>query len=245
MPIACTTFHPDLTVDFGYIPHGFWADNTDSPRPMDELAEFAGRNCYQAWERKRPETATNEGYLANIINQGHESVLEHSSVTFYVDAVSRSFTHELIRHRHLSYSELSQRYVNIAETRAVTPPAIRDNGVSFDLVDKAAKLHDDTVTVYNQTVSELEEQGLTRKESRQAARAVMPNDTETKIVVSGNIRAWRDMLKKRYSVHADAEMQEFAENVLTCLRGLSPSSVQDFPDRPFGTKPEEVVSYNA
>src|SRR6266705_2597291 len=77
----------------------------------EALAEFAGRACYQSWSKPNPATATNAGYLAHILDVGHLSVLEHGTVTFYFTGVSRSFTHELIRHRHFSYSQLSQRYV--------------------------------------------------------------------------------------------------------------------------------------
>ena len=63
------------------------------------------------WSKPNPRTATNAGYLRHIIDVGHFSVLEHASVSFYITGVSRSFTHELIRHRHFSYSQLSQRYV--------------------------------------------------------------------------------------------------------------------------------------
>ncbi|MCW2777278.1 MAG: thyX, partial [Frankiales bacterium] len=75
------------------------------------LAEFAGRACYQSWSKPNPSTATNAGYLRHILEVGHLSVLEHGSVTFYLSGISRSLTHELIRHRHFSYSQLSQRYV--------------------------------------------------------------------------------------------------------------------------------------
>jgi len=77
----------------------------------EALAEFAGRACYQSWKKPNPSTATNAGYLKHILEVGHLSVLEHGSVTFYLTGISRSLTHELIRHRHFSYSQLSQRYV--------------------------------------------------------------------------------------------------------------------------------------
>src|SRR5690554_5126308 len=94
-------------------------DETATQDGAEALSEFAGRACYQAWERPNPKTAHNVDYLANILKQGHESVLEHGSVSFYIEGVSRSLTHELIRHRHLSFSELSQRYVNVEEAPAV------------------------------------------------------------------------------------------------------------------------------
>ena len=88
------------------------------------LAEFAGRACYQSWSKPNPSTATNAGYLNHILEVGHLSVLEHGTVTFYFTGVSRSFTHELIRHRHFSYSQLSQRYVPERDAAMVEPEAI-------------------------------------------------------------------------------------------------------------------------
>jgi thymidylate synthase (FAD) len=86
----------------------------------DILAEFAGRACYQSWDRPNPATATNQTYLAHILEVDHGSVLEHASATFYVTGVSRSLTHELIRHRAgMAYSELSQRFVNMEDAKAV------------------------------------------------------------------------------------------------------------------------------
>lgn len=200
-------------------------------RDADVLGEFAGRACYQAWELANPKTANNQGYLDNIISQGHFSVLEHSSVTFYIEGVSRSLTHELIRHRHLSYSELSQRYVDVENAPIVTPPAIRDgDSVTRHLLDDAV---DDTRPYYASLVQELEAGGLSRKRAREAARAVMPNAIETKVVVTGNLRAWRDFLFKRYHEAADAEIRELAAEILKKLREVAPNSFQDIPEVPF------------
>jgi len=86
---------------------------------------------------------------------------------------------------------------------------------------------------YDWVVTELLEQGLTRKQAREAARFYLPSGVETKIVVTGNHRAWRDMLHKRYSIHADAEIREFATLILEELRKIAPGTYQDFPDQPF------------
>lgn len=236
----------DAMEDAGYSFHGYEPEDRFA-EDADELAEFAGRNCYQAWERKRPETATNKGYLNNIIGMGHESVLEHASVSFFVSGVSRSMTHELIRHRHLSFSELSQRYVNMDKTEFIIPPAIyktldatkpegtTDQGIREFWNDNPH--WEDVRTAYSEIAEQMSDAGeLTRKEVREAARVVMPNGTETKLVVSGNLRAWRDVLKKRYAASADAEIREFAIQVLGHLRSIAPNSFQDFPDKPFGTE---------
>lgn len=198
----------------------------------DTLAHFAGRSCYQAWNMPNEATRTNQGYINNIINQGHFSVLEHGSVTFYIEGVSRSLTHELIRHRHLSYSELSQRYVNMDEAAFIVPPVIV-NGTDHWSYGDMATHWERSVQLYNETVESLAEQGIKGKKAREAARSVLPGGAETRIVVTGNHRAWRDMLHKRYSVHADAEIRQLAILLLKELRKIAPATYQDFPDEPF------------
>ena len=114
--IAKTEFFPPEDVP--------WSTDADGGQA---LAEFAGRACYQSWKKPNPATATNAGYLAHILEVNHLSVLEHGSVTFYLTGVSRAFTHELIRHRHFSYSQLSQRYVPERDAAMVEPDVIADD----------------------------------------------------------------------------------------------------------------------
>lgn len=198
----------------------------------DDLAEYSGRSCYQSFHKPNPATRANNDYLANILAQGHESVLEHASCTFYIQGVSRALTHELIRHRHLSFSELSQRFVDVGESDAVVPPAIRE-GLTEGIRDAWVYALSEAGGSYDVIVQALTKQGYTRKQAREAARAVMPNATETKIVVTGNHRAWRDVLKKRWSVHADAEIRELAGELLRQLREIAPATYQDIPDEPY------------
>lgn len=193
----------------------------NKPYEAEALIEFAGRLCYESWSMPNEATATREGYLSNILQQGHESVLEHASVTFYVEGVSRNLSHELIRHRHLSFSELSQRFVDMSEARFIIPPAlIHLYGVEeYDL--EGNKLL--ATGSYDLIVEQLIETGSTRKQAREAARSYLNAGAETKFVVTGNLRAWRDVLKKRDSEHADAEMQLFAKEVKRQL-------LKEYPD---------------
>lgn len=210
----------------------------DSATDADYLAEFAGRSCYQSFSRPRASTRANADYVGNIVRQQHFSVLEHASATFYVTGVSRALTHELIRHRHLSYSQLSQRYVAYDPMNSVIPPALApyfQEDHSSPVLDLWYKSLATANEAYNEAVSFLENEGKTRKEAREAARAILPNMTETRIVVTGNLRAWRDMLQKRYSVHADAEIREFATLILEHLRWFAPNSFADMPKEPYGT----------
>lgn len=223
--IAHTTFDTALAEKLT----GWTADGADGGQA---LAEFAGRTCYQSWKKPNPLTASNAGYLNNILAQQHESVLEHATATFYVEGVSRSLLLELERHRHLSFSVLSQRYVDESEARMVVPPALAGRaGLAAQLVQAGTVARN----VYAMLVAELEREGVPRKQARETARAVLPNMTETRFVVSGNLRAWRDVLRRRWHVAADAEIRRWSGMVVEELRVLAPHVFQDFPSEPFGT----------
>ncbi|MDQ6874492.1 MAG: FAD-dependent thymidylate synthase [Actinomycetota bacterium] len=195
------------------------------------LAEFAGRACYQSWTKPNPRTATNAGYLRHILEVGHLSVLEHGSVTCYLTGVSRSLTHELIRHRHFSYSQLSQRYVPERDAAMVEPDVIAADPALHTLFLAAT---DASLQAYTELLEGLEKRfadvtspTLRRKQARQAARAVLPNATETRIVVTGNYRAWRHFIAMRASEHADVEIRELA---IACLRELQRVAANVFAD---------------
>jgi thymidylate synthase (FAD) len=196
------------------------------------LVEFAGRACYQSWSKPNPRTAANAAYIAHVIDVGHFSVLEHATASLYITGVSRSCAHELIRHRHFSYSQLSQRYVASGDARVVLPPEIEDDPELRELALAAA---DASRTAYSELLAALEARladapnaSLRRKQARQAARAVLPNDTETRIVVTGNFRAWRHLIAMRASEHADTEIRRLAVACLRELRAAAPAVFADF-----------------
>jgi thymidylate synthase (FAD) len=196
------------------------------------LVEFAGRACYQSWSKPNPRTATNAAFVRHIIDVGHFSVLEHASVSFYITGISRSATHELIRHRHFSYSQLSQRYVPEHDSEVVLPPGMEDDPELAEIFAAAA---DASRAAYSELLSRLEAKFaeepnavLRRKQARQAARAVLPNATETRIVVTGNYRAWRHFIAMRASEHADVEIRRLAIECLRQLVDVAPQAFSDF-----------------
>jgi thymidylate synthase (FAD) len=234
IPIAATTLlMTAIEQETPYKQH-FFGGSAENVSQIDELAELAGRNCYQSWHRPSQKTATNQGYLHNIISQQHFSVMEHGSVTFYVEGVSRSLLAELSRHRHLSLSVVSQRYVDANDLTLVIPPIVWEIPSSGDRIWTEADLKQHwaaSLDMYDNLVETFMSHGYKRKEAREAARAVLPNMTDTPMVVTGNIRAWRDALSKRYHIAADREIQGFAEEVLKHLRVLAPNCVQDIGDK--------------
>jgi len=232
--IAWTHFEPPADVP--------WETDADGGQA---LAEFAGRACYQSWKKPNPATATNAGYLRHILEVGHLSVLEHGSVTFYLSGISRSLTHELIRHRHFSYSQLSQRYVPERDAAMVEPEVIAEDPelhAKFLAASEAAvQAYTELLEGLEKKFADVEHATLRRKQARQAARAVLPNATETRIVVTGNYRAWRHFIAMRASEHADVEIRELA---VACLRELQRVAANAFADFEITALPDgtEVAS---
>lgn len=235
--IARTWFHGDAATA---ITEGAWIPDIDGSEAAN-LAEFAGRACYQSWSRPNPATATNEGYIEHIIDVKHNTLFEHGSVSFYIDDVSRSLTHELIRHRHNSYSQLSQRFVIQGKPRAnrdpfVTPPLFQGSEIAALMLQRAwedAMNHYDALMGLADTILStvpIQDGGITqrRKETREAARCVLPNMTPTAIVVTGNHSAWRDFLEKRATLQADSEIRELAMEIYRELQDIEPNLYQDF-----------------
>lgn len=209
------------------------------------LAEFAGRECYQSWKKPNPDTATNEGYLKNIIRQGHLSTFEHGSCSFRISGVSRSLTHELIRHRHFSYSQLSQRYAAVVKELAdgkkpfVVAPLFEgepEGSVTRATLERvwnvSVQAYDTLLAIHMPRLLQAGvDPHMARKKAREAARSVLPNMTPTSLVLTGNHRAWRWLLFMRGSIFADAEIRQMAIQLYVELNSLEPALYQDFQIR--------------
>ncbi len=193
----------------------------------ESLCEIAGRLCYMSYGKGRK---TNDEFIRHIIESGHHSVLEHSNFTVLITGISRSCSHELVRHRHLSFSQLSQRYVDESEAAMVMPEVLKTVGTAdtFERVVHTAR------TAYGIIVANLErlyhdmpDRTMRHKLARQVARSVLPNATETKIVVTGNVRAWRHFISLRASAHADTEIRDLAIAIFHELHQIAPALFQD------------------
>lgn len=210
-----------------HLPVDWLGDSTDGER----LAEFAGRLCYMS--QRNPAKRETREYLENIKRQGHGSVLEHANYSVLIEGVSRSLTHELIRHRAgWAYSQLSQRYVDESQANYVVPPAVIGEAA---LEEAWRKQIDEAQRAYVQMVEQLMERYAwvadkvhRRKMAREAARSVLPNATETKIVVTGNARAWRTMLELRASEGAELEIRRLSVMLIRLMQSEAPAFFSDF-----------------
>lgn len=202
-------------------------ESTDGER----LAEFAGRLCYMS--QRNPANRATKDYLENILKQAHGSVLEHANYSLLIEGVSRSLTHELVRHRAgFAFSQLSQRYVDESDANFVVPPAI----VGDEDLERAWRSQmEEAQHCYVALVEKLMERYAwvpdrvhRRKMAREAARGVLPNSTETKIVVTANVRAWRSTLELRASEGAEMEIRRLAVALVRLLQREAPAFFADF-----------------
>ncbi len=210
-----------------HLPVNWLGESTDG----EKLAEFAGRLCYMS--QKNPAKRNTRDYLENIKKQGHGSVLEHANYSLLLEGVSRSLTHELVRHRAgFSYSQLSQRYVDESEANFVVPPAIiGDESLEASWraqMEEAQRSYVSLVEQLMERYSWIGDKIHRRKMAREAARGVLPNSTETKIVVTGNARAWRTMLELRAGEGAELEIRRCAIAILRLLQRETPAFFSDF-----------------
>ena len=204
---------------------------TDTEVAGEHLAEIAGRLCYMSFAKPRP--GGNQVYLGHILEVGHGSVLEHAAWNFVFSGVSRSLTHELVRHRAgFGFSQLSQRYVDESVAEYVEPDVIAGDPELHALwLDAIAHAHQAYMKLVEKLAAHYQDEQdrtLRRKLARQAARSVLPNATETKIFVTANARALRHFIEMRASPHAEVEIRKLAVQVLRIMQQEAPNLFSDY-----------------
>lgn len=236
--------HPDIE----------WA--SDSDNDAQQIAEFAGRLCYLSFGKDIEVIGghttiagrtTNKEYIRNLLEVKHGSVLEHIVFTFLFEGISRSLTHELVRHRAgFGFSQLSQRFVDESNVGFVVPTEIQEGTPAFETWQEACQ---QALAFYRKLLAQVTEQvagepkaTLRRKRARQAARSILPNSTETKIVVTANARAWRHFIELRGAPAADAEIRTLAIAVLRTLNEQAPEIFGDFRIEPLDDGTETVFT---
>ena len=221
------------------VPHSIRAGEDESAA----IAEISARLCYMSYGRGRRDIAD---FINNLLRSKDGSVFEHINYGFVFTGVSRSLTHELVRHRAgFAFSQRSQRYVDETNSRFVAPPALAhaddESRVVFEeAIESAAQSYKALVEALASAIPRERFEFATdhRKAIRQAARSVLPNATETKIFVTANVRAWRHFIEMRGSPFADVEIRNMAMMILEALQREAPLLFGDFTieELPDGTK---------
>lgn len=214
----------------------------DDPTPLPngaQLCKVAGQLCYMSFGPKRTMNAQSKRYFDNLKSSGHGSVFEHATFSLLLYGISRSLTHELIRHRAgFSYSQLSQRFVSGRMLRFVERPEYRtDEQLHAQFLQRIDRAAQEYATLANRLL-EMQQEGVgilsaeahtdLRKKVQQCARSVLPNETEAPIVVTGNARSWRHFIEMRADAHAEIEIRELAVRVFLCLYQTDPVLFDDY-----------------
>jgi thymidylate synthase (FAD) len=215
------------------------------------LSKIAGQLCYLSFGPNRTMNAELDKYLTHIKESGHGSVLEHANYTFLLYGISRSLTHELVRHRvGVAYSQVSQRYVDGSKLRFVMRPETDGDPVAeagfFAWIKAASDEYDRRAEELSRKMKN--DPAFTqlpktdqRKRVNQAARACLPNETEAPILVTMNVRTLRHLAEMRVSAAAEVEIRRAFLNVFLCMTQLAPAFFSDYTleqlsDRTYATK---------
>jgi thymidylate synthase (FAD) len=229
---------------------------SDSEVAAEVVTETAGRVCYMSFAKPRP--GGNAAYLHHIKEVGHGSVLEHGVWNLLFTGVSRSLTHELVRHRSgFGYSQLSQRYVDESVAEYIEPDVIAaDPELHAVWLDAIRHVHAAYLKLAEGLNAKLADPAAAaaamlppnpdrttrRKAARQAARSVLPNATETKIFVTANARALRHFLEQRGSAQAEPEIRKLAGKVLDVLQKEAPNLFGDYQKVPLPDGTFEITT---
>lgn len=206
----------------------------------EKLIASAAKLCYSSVgisdiEENLDEESTSR-FLNMLMNLGHESPIEHISFTFGIEGVSRSLTHQLVRHRIASYSQQSQRYVRLEQFDYIIPPSIEENEEAKKIFVEAMEKDQEyynrlTEILFNENYRRMIEEGLTKKEAKlkaekeaiEDARYVFPNACETKIVVTMNARSLFHFFNVRCCLRAQWEIRALATEMLRLVKGVYPT----------------------
>lgn len=181
----------------------------------EKIIETVGRTSYLSFEKQR-EGSEND-FIRMLLRNRHFSVFEHAYATFRISGVSRSFTHQMVRHRLCSFIQQSQRYVNEKDFKYIEPDSIKQNpeahGIFTEFMEKAKE----TYRILQSLKIRMED-----------ARYVLPNAVESQIVVSANFREWRHIIGLRGSIQSQWEIRRVAIEVLKILKNHAPNVFGDF-----------------
>jgi thymidylate synthase (FAD) len=226
----------------GFDPNLRFPEYLDDPTELpdsSQLCKTSGQTCYMSFGPRRTTNDNAAAYFERLTSAGHGSVLEHPSFNFLLYGISRSVTHELVRHRAgVAFSQISQRYVSGAVLRFVERPEYQEDpdlhGLFEERADRAAAEYE----AMADQLLERQEGGASmltadyktdaRKKVQQTARSLLPNETEAPMVFTGNVRALRHIIEMRADAHAESEIRNLALRLFLCLRTADPILFGDY-----------------
>ena len=228
--------------------HGVEDWTTNAVSDAELLIEVAGRRCYQSWEtetvsvsEKNPNLSKvrtgNKNYINNIMKVHHGSVIEHASVTYAIENVTRVFTHEIVRHRLCAFSQESLRFVRPTQLRAYFPEVFKELKAPVRKHVEALfeGCFEELEGIQRQLVAILGMDQVTRefgdkKKLQSAMRRLMPIGMATGIIVTTNHRNWRHLVAMRTVKSAEEEIRVVFKLIAEDLLSRYPALYQDMAE---------------
>ena len=226
----------------GFDPDLHFPEYLDDPIVLpdsSQLCKTSGQLCYGSFGRRRTKNENAAAYFERLTSAGHGSVLEHATFNFLLYGISRSVTHELVRHRAgAAFSQISQRYVSGSVLRFVERPEYQQDGELHRIFEERADRAAAEYEAMAELLLERQEGGASmltadyktdaRKKVQQTARSLLPNETEAPMVFTGNVRALRHIIEMRADAHAESEIRNLALRLFLCLRTVDPILFGDY-----------------
>ncbi len=226
----------------GFDPTSGFPAYIDDPTALpdsSQLCKTSGQLCYMSFGPRRTTNENAAAYFERLTSAGHGSVLEHASFSFLLYGISRSVTHELVRHRAgVGISQVSQRYVSGAVLRFVERPEYQNDPELHALFEERADRAAAEYGTMADRLLERQERGEAlleaeyrtdaRKKVQQTARSLLPNETEAPMVFTGNVRALRHIIEMRADEHAESEIRNLAVRLFLCLFAVDPILFGDY-----------------
>jgi len=184
---------------------------TPNPEKLPAMAAKLTHSKTKPEELDKSSEKELKAILEHVVGLGHTSVIEHTCFTFAISDVSRSLTHQLVRHRIASYAQQSQRYVDFKEPNYVTPPKIAKD-------KKMKQAYDSTMKNIWNEYNELRDMGIPAED----ARFVLPNAACTNIIVTMNARSLLNFFELRTCQHAQWEIRKLAQKMLSEVKKVAP-----------------------
>jgi thymidylate synthase (FAD) len=226
----------------GFDPELRFPEYLDDPTRLPDstqLCKTAGQVCYSSFGPRRTKNENAAAYIGRLTSAGHGSVLEHASFSFLLYGISRSVTHELVRHRAgVGFSQISQRYVSGSVLRFVERPEYqvdeelhrlfeeRTDRAAAEYAEMADRLLDRQEGGASMLTADYKTDA--RKKVQQTARSLLPNETEAPMVFTGNVRALRHIIEMRADAHAESEIRNLALRLFLCVVTADPILFGDY-----------------
>lgn len=185
-----------------------------TPNP-DQVCDMAARTCTSSECPGLPTAVNKTRALEHALSSGHESVAEHAVFTFQVEGISRACSHQLVRHRLASYSQQSQRYVNMDGFEYVMPESVEE----WNCINDYELIMVEIQSAYRELIS----MGVPEED----ARYILPNACCTNITITMNARELRHFFEERCCTRAQWEIREMAERMLDEVKKVAPVLFED------------------